>query len=155
MFVNNQYLTKVLTFFIKINNIYNYFSVKNGCMFDSFTLLYVWMLNWPNRQENRLTWLKHWTPTTVLPSECGLEFEWTIFLPGFAGELDESVVVGAYPHIRHTVATVTRYQEQRGLVILGGGESAHFQIIYNYVDQIQIYTVWHTLFKTSINILSI
>jgi len=55
MFVKNQYLTKVLTFFIKINNIYNYFSVKNGCMFDSFTLLYVWMLNWPNRQENRLT----------------------------------------------------------------------------------------------------
>ena len=38
----------------KINNIYNYFSGKNSCMFDSFTLLYIWILNWPNRQENRL-----------------------------------------------------------------------------------------------------
>jgi len=47
MFVNNPYLTKVLTFFIKR---------YNGCMFDSFTLLYVWILNWPNRQENRLVY---------------------------------------------------------------------------------------------------
>ena len=23
-------------------------------MFDSFTLLYVWILSWPNKQENRL-----------------------------------------------------------------------------------------------------
>jgi len=45
MFVNNQYLTNVLTYFIKINNIYNYFSGKNSCMFDSFTLLYVLILN--------------------------------------------------------------------------------------------------------------
>jgi len=58
MFVNNQYLTKMSTIFIKRNNKYNYFSRKNGFMFDSFMLLYVWILNWPNRQENRLM-VKH------------------------------------------------------------------------------------------------
>ena len=28
-------------------------------MFDSFTLLYVWILNWPNRQETGLYVYKH------------------------------------------------------------------------------------------------
>ena len=64
MFVNYQYLTKVLTFFIKRNNKYKYFSRKNGCMFDSFTLLYVWILNWQNRQENRLSTIM-WQSTFI------------------------------------------------------------------------------------------